>query len=241
MMRFLKKLAARQKDLYGGDGVTVAFLGDSVTQGCFECYVDGGRIETVFDTEQSYSAKFKHLLQTLYPRAQINIVNSGISGDSAPRGLERLEKDILRYHPDLTVVSFGLNDCGKGLDGLPLYLEALRKIFTRLAESGSEVVFLSPCMTDTFVSGSIVETELREIAKAQAERENNGTVERYFAAASALADSLGVRVCDCYSQWKRMNTCGVDTTALLANGINHPIRELHWLIAYLLIQTVFSE
>ena len=38
-----------------------------------------------------------------------------------------------------------------------------------------------------------------------------------------------------------MSANAVDTTALLANGLNHPMREMHDLIAYKLIETLFSD
>ena len=39
-MKFLEKINQKSKDLMGTAPVTIAFLGDSVTQGCFECYYD---------------------------------------------------------------------------------------------------------------------------------------------------------------------------------------------------------
>ena len=42
-MQIIEKLNKKQ-DIFGGKPVTLAFLGDSVTQGCFENYIktDGG-------------------------------------------------------------------------------------------------------------------------------------------------------------------------------------------------------
>ena len=45
-------------------------------------------------------------------------------------------------------------------------------------------------------------------------------------------------VCDCYAKWKLLSQNGVDTTALLANGINHPSREMAWMFAYSLLETM---
>ena len=38
------------------------------------------------------------------------IVNSGVSGDNVAGALARLEEDVLAFHPDLAIVSLGLND-----------------------------------------------------------------------------------------------------------------------------------
>ena len=37
-----------------------------------------------------------------------------------------------------------------------------------------------------------------------------------------------------------MAQSGMDTTALLANGINHPCREMHGMFAELLYETIFG-
>ena len=82
--------------------VTIAFIGDSVTQGCFEVYFETEtKMETVFETSNSYSTRLREMLGRLYPNSQVNIINSGISGDSVLGGLKRLERDVLRFSPDL--------------------------------------------------------------------------------------------------------------------------------------------
>ena len=49
-MNIMNKIRARAENNSAHEGVTIAFLGDSVTQGCFECYtLENNRIETVFD------------------------------------------------------------------------------------------------------------------------------------------------------------------------------------------------
>ena len=72
-MEIIKKLNLKQK-IYENDPVTIAFLGDSVTQGCFECYIKSdGKIETVFDYKSAYSTRLREILNILYPRFLCNI------------------------------------------------------------------------------------------------------------------------------------------------------------------------
>ena len=48
-MNILKKIRAKQADLFAPP-VAIAFLGDSVTQGCFEVYLTSeGAVQTVFE------------------------------------------------------------------------------------------------------------------------------------------------------------------------------------------------
>ena len=91
MMNIINKLAAKQKDLQGARPITIAFLGDSVTQGCFECYQTGANsLETVFDVKCAYSTHVREILAILYPNVQVNIINSGISGDGTLGGVARI-------------------------------------------------------------------------------------------------------------------------------------------------------
>ena len=242
----LKKLADKNADAFHHAPVTIGFLGDSVTNGCFEvlpALTDHGEegIDVVFDPENSYSAHFRRMLLNLYPKAQINIINAGISGDSAPVGLERMDRDLLPYHPDLTVVCYGLNDCGDGLGGVEKYGERIREIITRLQQAGSDVVFLSPCMMATHVSCHLTQPKLREVAESCAKRENDGVVQAYFKEACRVGTECGALVCDCYSKWKKLQSLGVDTTSLLANYINHPSRDMHKFMAWSLTETVFFQ
>ena len=132
-MKIVQKLAARAADNFNQPPVTIAFLGDSVTQGCFEIYQpDEKSIETVYDQANAYHAQFARMLAELYPAAPVNIINAGISGDNAPHGLERLERDVLSHRPDLTVVCYGLNDCRSNPEGLEIYRSALSGIFDKI-------------------------------------------------------------------------------------------------------------
>ncbi|CCY04483.1 lipolytic protein G-D-S-L family [Faecalibacterium sp. CAG:1138] len=93
-----------------------------ITQGCFECYYTSETtLETVFDYNSAYSTHVREILNILYPSVQINIINSGISGDNAINGLTRIDRDVLSYHPDLVVVGFALNDSCVGESGLENY------------------------------------------------------------------------------------------------------------------------
>lgn len=240
-MEILKKFHAKALDNNGAEPVTIAFLGDSVTQGCFECHKKGEGIRVVFDKENAYHTYLYRMLSVIYPTVPVNIINAGLSGTGAPFGLERLERDVLRYSPDLTVVAFGLNDCGGGEEKLPLYLEALREIFRRLREHGSEVIFLTPNMMNTYVSDDIDCDCLKATAAKTMVREQEGILELYIENAKKLCAEEKVKVCDCYSKWKKLAANGVDTTMLLSNYINHPTREMNWMFAFGLMETIFED
>ncbi len=236
-MEIIKRIAEKNADIYGARPVTIAFLGDSVTQGCFECYVENDdRIETVFESESGFAALTRNILHMFYPAAQINLVNSGISGDNARNGNDRFERDIAPFSPDLVVVGYGLNDCTKGEKGIAPYTEALASIFEKTKGIGAECIFLTPNLMNDVVSPHLKEEKLRALAKIFAEN----ILDRYVAAAKKTAKAHRIPICDVYAKWCRLRECGVNTTELLSNKLNHPTREMHRLTAYSLVETMFG-
>ncbi len=46
------------------------------------------------------------------PDLQMSYVNAGIGGHSAWNGLERIDRDVLAYQPNVVFINFGMNDAG---------------------------------------------------------------------------------------------------------------------------------
>ncbi len=241
-MKILQKLTQKSQNNRDFEGVSVAFLGDSVTQGCFEIYQrDDGTVETVFDRRHSYEQYFSDMMAVLFPSVPVNIVNAGISGDTAWRGARRVKRDVLRHEPDLTVVCYGLNDCAETEEGIPRYVNALSDIFSAVLKSGSELIFMTPNMMNTEISPHLKTPDFIQIASGTAKKQNSGVFDAHIEAARALCREKHVPVCDCYAVWRSFHAGGVNTTELLANKINHPTREKNRLFAYELIKTVFTD
>ena len=245
-MEFLKKLAKKEGAPSNNAPVTVGFLGDSVTNGCFELRTftdaDGNSafLDT-FDHENSYSVYVRKILLTLYPHAQINIINAGISGDRAEKALKRVDRDLLPFHPDVTVVCFGLNDSVKGEGYLPTYRQCLKEIVRKIKKSGSEVILMTPQPLCARPHPMVTDKQLHEYAIEFSEIFKNGLFGRYMDTAKAVATEEGAVVCDVYAKWMAMHENGVDITELLANYLNHPKREMHWLFAHSLVETMFKN
>jgi lysophospholipase L1-like esterase len=100
-MKLKNLLSHKNLDFTAFAPVTAAFLGDSVTHGCFEIYNGlNNKIECYYDHEAVYHAQLKRMLYSIFPNAPLNILNAGISGGSAPQGLERLERI---FYPTLLI------------------------------------------------------------------------------------------------------------------------------------------
>ncbi len=238
-MKIAEKLVAKNNDIYGKAAVTIAFLGDSVTQGCFECYMKTPEaVETVFDSQNAASTKLKNILNYLCPAAQINIINAGISGDHAVNGDARFERDIAPYHPDLVVVGYGLNDCGRGETWKENYKAALTSIFKKAAALDAECIFLTPNLMNDHVSPHLKEELLRNLAVGFAG--NGKMLDAYVEVAKEAVRENGVVLCDVYAKWKALQAYGVDTTELLSNKLNHPTREMNGMTAMMIAEKIFE-
>ena len=240
-MQIVEKIMKKQRDFLSTSGVTIAFLGDSVTQGCFDVYwKPAGSVQTVFNQENGYHRKLAKLLAMLYPAVPFNMINAGISGTTAPMGLERLERDVLAYHPDLVVVCFGLNDAMSGPEHIGAYTDALGEIFTQLRKREIEVIFMTPNMMCTRVSDHLSHPKIIEIAESAMQIQNSGVLRMYLDEAKKICQDNGIPVCDCYQMWELMYQNGVQVTELLSNKINHPTVEMNWLFAVSLLKTIMN-
>lgn len=216
--------------------VTIAFLGDSVTHGCFEIIQKGdGAIDCIYDQDSVYVTKFKKKFDAIFPQCPVSVINAGISGGSVQTGLERLERDVISYAPDVAVVAFGLNDVlSKNLDA---YIGGLHSIFTELKKADITPVYLTENMLCTKGGCSPIEF-FREMSFNCAEIQNDGTFDNFIEKGKELCRKEGIAVCDCYADWKKLESYGVDITYMLSNYINHPTREMHELFASKLIETI---
>ena len=241
-MKITELLKNKECDRRNSKPITIAFIGDSVTQGCFECYMKTDtELETVFDYNSAYSTRVGEILHILYPSAQVNIINSGISGDNAPGGALRFERDVLSYSPDLVVISFGLNDSVDGKEGIGKYTEALEKMLSALKERNIEAIFLTENMMCTKTSPHIKESRFISLSKTFGKVQNDGILKEYFDAARASCEKYDVKVCDLYPVWEAMDRAGVNTTELLSNKLNHPIREFHYYMAMKIVETILMN
>lgn len=236
-MKIIEKLKLKQQDHFQSRTPVLCFFGDSVTQGCFETpYL----VKDHCDPEAVYHNVLKKMLYRSFPDTIFNVINAGIAGDCAVNCFSRLERDVLSYQPDFCVVCFGLNDANRGPEGIKPFGEALSRIFTALTQAGIESVYLTPNMMNTYVPKFITDPALISTAQATMQYQNSGLFTKYIEEGKAAARRCCVPICDCYQEWKKRHDQGIDTTALLANGINHPCREMHQLFASMLFQTMLD-
>lgn len=213
----------------------VVCLGDSITEGCFECYTDeNGKICTIKNKELSYSS----LLNNRYNKENkdVTIINSGISGNTSIQGLKRIDKDVLSYNPDICVVSFGINDCLRMT--LLKYIITMNKIFNILKKNKIQIIFLTENYMCTYISDELTDSTLRKSAQELVQAQNSGLYNLFRLSMLSICKLRNIKVCDIYKEWDKLYRSGVDVTKLLINRLNHPNYEYQELIANKLYETL---
>ena len=207
--------------------INIVAFGDSVTHGAVAA--------NEINYETVYWHRLAKKLNAYRNYIPVNVINAGIGGITARGSIDRMEKQVFAHAPDLVIVCFGLNDVNGTLED---YLDALRQIFESCTAREIETVFMTPNMLNTYVADFVAPIHL-DYAAVTAKYQNEGRMDEYMSSACRLAESMGVKVCDCYSYWKKLSETE-DTTKLLANGINHPTKEMHELFAQMLYDTVME-
>lgn len=226
-MRIKDKINLDYEGLCQHGAITIVAFGDSVTHGA----VGDGEI----NYETVYWNRLRKKINDVRNYVPVNVINSGIGGITAKGSLDRMERDVFSHNPDLVIVCFGLNDVNGTLEE---YISSLEAIFAECNKREIEAVFLTPNMLNTYVADDTLE-ELKEYAEITAEMQNSGRMDSYVEAAVALAEAMNIKVCDCYSKWKKLSETE-DVTMLLANRINHPVKEMHELFAEELFKIIME-
>lgn len=186
-----------RSDLEAGADVTIVAYGDSITAG--------------FAVRRGFPSFWKEMLDEKYPEAGLEMINSGISGDTTMDGLSRLDWAALSYEPDLVTINFGINDCvlGLGLEEFEMNLvEMVRRI---RAGPGSEVLLLSSQTLETSPYDRLVLD--------------------YYQAIERVAREMDVGFVDVHGAWMRRVEQGTPLSSLILPGLDHPNEAGYRIIA----------
>jgi lysophospholipase L1-like esterase len=185
------------EDLKNGCDVTIVAFGDSITAG--------------YAVRRGFTSFWREMLQKKYPDAKIEMINSGVSGDTTMDGLARLDWTVLSYEPDLVTINFGINDCvlRLGLDDFEINLvEMVRRI---RAGPGSEILLLSSQPLETPPYDRLVLD--------------------YYQAIERVAKEMDVGFVDVYGAWMERIRQGTPLGSLILSGLDHPNEAGYKIIA----------
>ena len=86
---------------------TVVFYGDSITVGCNSSGTEYGNYSS--PKAESWPVMVKATM-TSKLNADINYVNTAVGGTTSKWGEENYQERVNKYHPDLLILAFGMND-----------------------------------------------------------------------------------------------------------------------------------
>jgi lysophospholipase L1-like esterase len=157
-------------------------------------------------------------LKRLYPNAQVEVFNAGISGNTTVDGLNRLDSDVIAHKPHLVTVMFGLNDVTR----VPLVqFEAnLVTVIRKCRDTGAEVMLCTP--------NSVADTPARPIAKLL----------EYNAGIRRVAEREKVPVVDCYAAYEAVRSQDPFKWLMLMSDEIHPNMMGHKLVAETIAQAI---
>ena len=116
-----KFLTSTHQDFSNGSvGEKIICFGDSLTHG----------------TGASRGKDYPSQLSKMISRP---VINAGVPGDTTARALQRLERDVLAYSPDIVLITLGGNDLKNGM-AKDVAFENLKVIVESIQEQGAQVI-----------------------------------------------------------------------------------------------------
>lgn len=109
-----------------GQYQTVVAFGDSIVEG--------------YNQPEGWPEMLARDLNARFPDVQV--INSGVSGNTAANGLARLERDVLEHNPDLVLIAFGLNDMKNG-ESAVTFASNLTAVVDGILSEGSRPVLMT--------------------------------------------------------------------------------------------------
>lgn len=179
--RSLAKLAA-------GEQLTIVVLGDSIA-------------DVTFHTRghMNWVSLLQEALFETYGCGVCLMINAAQCASTCRDALSRLERDVLRFSPDLVIIAYGMNDAIGGVDQLENFRTQLRALVgTIQARCGSEILLATPNPVVT-VHGLPLPPE--QPAPGKAWNPVRRPLDCYAAAIVAMAQELDCAVVDHYTAW----------------------------------------
>lgn len=105
-----------------GEETTLVYLGASITMQKKEL-IDRGYADS----------SFRYFKERFAPNGKINYINSGMNGTTSMIGLMRLERDVLKFNPDIVFVEFSVNDSKDSI-----HRETYESLIVRILESDNK-------------------------------------------------------------------------------------------------------
>ena len=192
-----KYVEKTRRDLESGADATIVCFGDSITAG--------------YAVRRGFPSFLLESLRQRFPDSKIEMINSGICGDTSQDGLGRLDWAVLSYEPDLVTINFGINDCVLVLSLEEFEMNLVEMVRRIRAGPDSEILLLSS-------------QPLESPPYDQRVLDYYQTVER-------VAKEMNVGFVDVYGAWMKRVQAGMPLDSLILPGLGHPNEAGYRIIA----------
>ena len=180
MQKTLDKLKAAKP-------VTIVVVGDSIS------------IDTPWTLgRKNWVGYLAEALWATYGDGLVTMINSSRCGNSSGQELQRMEHSILRFKPDLTILSLGLGDTPSKSSEMENSADRARQLITAVQRSGSEVLVLT---STPIVYGYW--DPLPPGARSGEAFDTEGLATAWAARLTSVGHELGCVVVDHFSLWKK--------------------------------------
>ncbi len=192
-----KYVEKTRRDLEAGADATIVCFGDSITAG--------------YAVRRGFPSFWLEMLRQKFPEAKIEMINSGLSGDTSLDGLARLDWAVLSYEPDLVTMNFAINDCVLGLDLEEFEMNLVQLVRRVRAGPDAEILLLSSQPLETPPYDRLVLD--------------------YYQTVERVAREVEVGFVDVYAAWMRRVQAGTPLSSLILSGLDHPNEAGYRIIA----------
>ncbi len=187
----MKKTLAK---LRNGEPATIVAIGDSITENTFHTR---GRMNWVSLLDEA-------IFET-YGNGVCQVINSGKCGTTYEEALTRIDHDVIKYGPDLVILSFGMNDAGKGMDGIEAFKQNAKTLISRVREACNCEFLVRTPNPQVAPPGAHIQLGA---APGAAFDPPGRPLKAYAAALVDLATELNCEVVDHYTLWAQAKfTC----------------------------------
>lgn len=178
---------------------------------CHGHSVPSGYFATPFvDTFHAYPHLLHQELKQRFPFSVMNVIVTGIGGETSLKGSERFVTEVLNHKPDVLTIDYALNDRGLSLDESE---NSWRKMIEQALQQDIKVILLTPSWENSY----FLQNESWKDLALHAEQIRK------------LAEEYSIGLSDSYQAFQTYIDNGGDLTDLLSH-VNHPNFKGHQLI-----------
>ena len=163
------------------------------------------------NTFDSYPHLLHKMIKERFPFAVINVIVTGIGGETSIKGAARFEDDVLNHKPDRITIDYSLND--RGIDMEEVY-QAWEQMIRQALERNVKVILCTPTWDRSYYTQS-ADWDL---------------LVQHTEQVRALADRYDVGLADSFEAFRRHVTEPEELTQYLSH-VNHPTKAGHMLVA----------